>query len=208
MTFKEIALSRITPKFRNSPNFKAVLSFMVGFFDERSADIDIIGLMRDMESDSSIVLNELGKILGVYPRPRFATSITGNPTIFTFDLTPLDTVPLATLDDYGVRELSNEEYTRVLKSTSRFTSFKGTLEDWEDVIADAANADVYLTNKRSSFDIIVLKDLSVLDKALVEFILNRNNLTVSKGFLGTTTGAVPFAFDVTPLDVGAFINPW
>ena len=116
MTYKELALTRITPKFSKANNYKNILRFMVNIFDETVSEVQIIKDLKNIESTSTIVLNELGKLLGVYPRPYLEI---GNQAagFFQYDTNGYDQVPYIGEND-KIRQLTNPEYTRLLKAAA------------------------------------------------------------------------------------------
>jgi len=208
MTFKDLAVSRVTPKFTNGNNFKNVLRFMNDIFDDTASDVKLIKDLKNMGSDSTVVLNEIGKLLGVYPRPLIEIGVTGDG-FMTWDISEWDTVPFFTTGSDTSRSLTNEEYSRVLRSFASGTTFNGTVDEWSNAIGLMVNASVYIVNKASTYDIIVLKELTQFEKNLVEVLLNGiDNLTVEKGFLGTSSNGQPFQWDLTGWDTAGFIEDW
>ena len=208
MTFQDLAVSRITPKLSKGNNYKNVVRFTTSIFDKTVTDIQLIKDLKNLDSDSTIVLNELGKLLGVYPRPILEIGVSGDGFI-QWDVSKWDVVPFYTVGSEYVRPLTNIEYTRLLKATATLTTFNGTMDDWSKLIGFLSDASVYLVNKPSSYDIIILKDLTDFEKSLIEFLLSKiNNLTVNRDFLGTSTGGQPMQWDVTEWDTLEFINPW
>ena len=206
MTFKELALTRITPKFYNGNNFKNVLRFTSDIFDRSSKDVDLIKNLKNMGSDSPIVLNEIGKILGIYPRPLVAIGITGDISV-VWDISHWDTVPWFT-DDIK-RELTDTEYAKVLRAYAVLTTCSGTIDDWSEIIGKIVNARAYIVNKRSTYDIIILRTLSKFEKNLIEVLLNDlDNLTVKKGFLGTSSTGQSMQWGVTPWGLNGFVENW
>jgi len=208
MTFQELAVSRITPKLANGNNFRNVLRFMTNIFDEFSSDVDIIKDLKSLGSDNTIVLNELGKLLGIYPRPLIEIGVTGDG-FMTWDVSEWDSIPFFTTGSETSRPLTNKEYSRVLKAFAVGTTFNGTIDEWSLAIGTMVNAKAYIINKASTYDIIILKDLTQFEKNLLEFLLKDiDNLTVKKGFFGTAPGGQPFQWDVTPWDEAPFITDW
>lgn len=208
MDFKNLAVSRITPKFANGNNFKNVLRFMNDIFDDTLTDVELIRDLKNMGSNNSIVLDELGKLLGIFPRPLIEIGVTGEG-FMTWDISEWGTVPFFTTGSETSRTLTNAEYTRVLRSYAAGTTFNGTIDEWSNAIGLMVDARVYIVNKASTYDIVVLKTLTQFEKNLVEFLLNGiDNLTVEKGFLGTSDGEQPFQFDITGWDTSPFITDW
>ena len=208
MTFKELAVTRITPKFANGNNYKNVLRFMVDFLDENKSDIDLIKDLKNLNSDSSIVLDELGKLLGLYPRPSLPVGITGSG-FFQYDTSGYNQFPYAGEGNLNIRPLTDEEYSRLLRAASVLTTFNGTMDEWIKLYTIISGAEAYIVNKRSSYDIIIKKDLSDFDKALIEFLTKDiDNLTVSKDFLGTVPGNQPFQYGVSGYDTSPYITTW
>jgi hypothetical protein len=198
------ATTRITPKFKNSTNFKNILDFLTTY-DEES--LEILSDMNNLDSQYSIVLDEIGKSLGVYPRPIFPKTLDGFPLVFTLDISQLDTVPFAT--DGGLyRKATNQEYSKILRVFARGINFRGTVQKWEDILFDITGAKCIFSNQASRFGITVLKDLGFVDKKIVEYVLRYNSLTVSLDYIGTTSGAEPFRLDSSRLDEATFVTPW
>lgn len=197
--------TRVTPKFRGKTNFNNILEFLTTY---DTASLDIIADMNNLDSQYSIVLDEIGKSLGVYPRPLVPRTISGFPVVFTLDVSQLDTVPFAdeSLGEY--RPVSNLEYSRILRVFSRGLNFRGTIQEWEDIIFSLTGAGVVFSNLASRFGIVILKDLGIVEKRLVEYVLRYNSLTVNIDYIGTTTGAEPFRLDSSRLDEGTFVSPW
>ena len=208
MDFKELAVTRVTPKFADGNNYKNVLRFMVDFLDDTTTDIEIIRDLKNMGSTSPIVLNELGKLLGIYARPLIEIGVTGDG-FMTLDVSEWDTIPFFTTGSDTSRPLTDIEYSRVLRSYATGTTFNGTIDEWSKAIGLMVDASVYIVNKASTYDIIVLKDLTQFEKNLIEFLLDDiDNLTVKKGFLGTSPSGQPFQWDVTGWDTTGFIQDW
>lgn len=198
------ANSRITPKFSKSNNFKNILEFLTNY-DEHS--LEILSDMNNLDSQYSIVLDEIGKSLGVYPRPILPKTLGGFPLVFTLDISQLDTVPLA-YDNSVYRTASNAEYSKILRVFARGIKFRGTVQEWEDILFDLTGAKCVFSNQASSFGITILKDLGIIDKKIVEYVLRYNSLTISLDYIGTTSGAEPFRLDSSRLDEGSFVSSW
>ena len=209
MTFKELALTRITPKFSKANNYKNILRFMVNIFDETITDVQIIKDLKNIESSSTIILNELGKLLGVFPRPYLETGVTGIG-FFQYGVNGYNVAPYASIGaNDNIRQLTNPEYTRLLKAAATLTTFNGTMDDWIKFFTVLSGGEAVIINKPSSYDIIIKKDLSDFDKRLVEFLSSQvENLTVSKGFLGTTDSVQPFQYGISGYGIAPYIKTW
>lgn len=208
MTFKELAISRITPKLRNGNNYKNLLRFMVDFLDRNKVDIDLIKDLKNLESDSDIVLDELGKLLGFFPRPQLPTGVTG-AGFFQYDVNGYNLFPYAGEGNQNIRPLTNEEYSRLLRAATVLTTFNGVIDDWVKLFTVVSGGEAYIINKRSSYDIIIKKDLSDFDKSLIEFLTkDLDNLTVSKDFLGTAPSGQPFQYGVAGYNTSPYITTW
>jgi hypothetical protein len=209
MTFKELALTRISPKFVNGNNYRNVLRFMVNIYDKTSQDLVIIKDLKNLESQFSLVLDEIGKLLGVYPRPFLEIGLQGIG-FFQYGITEYGTAPYASQDEnIAIRSLTNEEYIRLLKAAATLTAFNGTMNDWLKFFTELSGGVAVIVNKPSSYDIIIKKDLTLFEKNLVEFLSDRvDNLTVKKDFLGTTDGVQPFQYGVAGYDTSPYVNSW
>ena len=197
---------RITPKFRNSQNFKNVLEFLTTYDDE---SLNILNDVNNMDSQYGFILDEIGKTLGIYPRPFVPNTIGDFPTFFVLDISELDTVPMVNDPLAEYRQVSNLEYSKLLRVFAKGINFRGTIQEWEDILFVLTGAKTSFDSKPSRFGLVVQKDLNILDKALVEYALRYNSLTVNIDYVGTTSeGLTPFLLDVTPLDEGVFIEPW
>ena len=207
MTFQELAVSRITPKCSNANNFKNILRFTTSIFDKTVSDVELIKDLKNMNSESTIVLDEIGKLLGVFPRPILEIGTEGDG-FMQWDVLGWDTTPFFTLGSEDIRPLTNIEYSRLLRATATLMAFNGTVDDWSSLIGKLSDAQVYLVNLASTYDIVILKDLTQFEKNLLEFLLNQiDNLTVKKGFLGTSSSGQPFQWDVTAWDTTNIIKP-
>jgi hypothetical protein len=207
MTYKELALTRITPKFSKANNYKNILRFMVDIFDETVPDVQIIKDLKNLESTSTIVLNELGKLLGVYPRPYLEI---GNQAIgfFQYDTNGYDQVPYIGEND-KIRQLTNLEYTRLLKAVATLTAFNGTIDDWIKFYTAISGDEAVIVNKTSIYDIIIKKELTDFDKRLIEFLSDKvDNLTISRGFLGTSDSVQPFQYGLSAYGIAPYIKTW
>ncbi len=197
--------TRITPKFRDSKNFENVIDFLTTY---DNASLEILRDVNNMDSQYSFILDEIGKTLGVFPRPFVPKDIDGFPTIFTYDISAYDTVPYA--DDIlgAYRSMSDNEYSKLLRVFAMGINFNGTYQEWEDMLFVLTGAKAYFSNAPSSFGITVQKNLGIVEKALVEYALRYNSLTISIDYIGTTDGDVPFTYDVTPYDSTSYVTPW
>jgi len=209
MDFKDLAITRITPKFGNGNNFKNVLRFTTNIFDNTLSDVEIIKDLKNMGSSSTIVLDEIGKLLGVYPRPFLESGVQGEG-FFTYGLISYDSAPYASIEsNVNIRPLTDPEYTRVLRAASILTVTNGTIEDAIKFFSVLSGGTAFIVNKASTYDIIIKKDLSQFDKNLIEFLSkDLDNLTVSKGFLGTTDDQQPFQYGVTGYGTSPYIKSW
>lgn len=208
MTFQDLAVSRITPKLSNGNNYKNLVRFTNSIFDKTISDIQLIKDLKNLNSDSTIVLNELGKLLGAFPRPILEIGTSGDGFV-AWDISKWDTIPFFTVGSEDIRPLTNMEYSRLLKAVATLNAFNGTVDDWSSLIGSLADSSVYIVNKPSAYDIIILKDLTDFEKNLLEFLLSQiDNLTVSRDFLGTSSSGQPLQWDITPWDTVSFINPW
>ena len=209
MDFKELALTRITPKFANGNNFKNVLRFMTNIFDNTFQDVAIIKDLKNLGSDKAIVLDELGKLLGVYPRPFLESGAQGEG-FFQYGVVGYDSAPYASASsNVNIRQLTNTEYTRVLRAAASLTTFNGTIDDWINFYTVLSGGTAVIVNKASTYDIIIKKDLSQFDKNLIEFLSEGlDNLTVNKSFLGTSDGIQPFQYGVTGYGQAPYIKSW
>ena len=209
MDAKDLAITRISAKFINGNNYKNVLRFMVNIYDKRSEDRNIIKDLKNMDSTYSLVLNDIGRFLGVYPRPILEVGIQGFG-YFQYGITGYGLAPYATIrDNLLIRPLNDPEYIRLLKATATLTTFNGTMEDWIQLLTELSGGPAVIVNKPSEYDIIIKKDLSDFDKNLVEFLASKiDNLTIQQGFLGTTDGAQPFQYGVTGYGLSPYIKKW
>lgn len=209
MDFKELAITRVTPKFAKGNNFKNLLRFEVNIFDKTSQDVAIIKDLRNIDSEYSIVLNEVGKLLGVYPRPNLEVGIQGFGH-FQYGVTPYGQAPYATIrDNLLIRPLNDVEYRRLLSATATLTTFNGTIEDWIRLFTELSGGAAVIINKAAEYDIIIKKDLTDFEKNLVEFLSSKiDNLTVEHNFLGTTDGIQPFQYGVTGYGEAPYLKTW
>jgi len=209
MTFKDLALSRISAKLVNGNNYKNVLRFMANIYDKTSQDPILIKDLKNLNSEFSLVLDEIGKLLGVYPRPFLEVGVQGDG-FFQYGITGYGLAPYASQDtNVAIRELTNEEYIRLLKAASTLTTFNGTMNDWLKFFTELSGGVAVIINKPSSYDIIIKKDLTLFEKNLVEFLSSRvDNLTVKKDFLGTTDGVQPFQYGVSGYGISPYVNSW
>lgn len=197
--------TRITPKFRDSKNFENVIDFLTTY---DNTSLEILRDINNMDSQYSFILDEIGKTLGVFPRPFVPKDIDGFPTIFTYDISAYDTVPYA--DDIlgAYRSMSDNDYSKLLRVFAMGINFNGTYQEWEDMLFVLTGAKAYFSNAPSSFGITVQKNLGIVEKALIEYALRYNSLTISIDYIGTTDGDVPFTYDVTAYDSSSYVTPW
>jgi hypothetical protein len=195
---------RVTPKFRNSTNFKNVLDFLVEY---DSSSFTIINDVNNLDSEYGFILDEIGKTLGAFPRPFVPKTIDGLPTIFTYDLSKYDSVPYGELSG-SYRPMSNFEYSKILRVFAKGINFRGTIQEWEDIVFILTGVKSYFSNAASKFGIIVQKDLDITEKAIVEYALRYNSLTVNIDYIGTTVSETPFTYDVAPYNTSAYVTPW
>lgn len=209
MTLEELALSRITVKFKNSNNFRNLVRFATSIFDKTIEDVDLVGDLKNIDSEYSLVLDEIGKLLGIYPRPKIATGLNGEGFL-QLDISKIDVSPFASENEnLAIREATNNEYKRVLKAYSSLSNTRGTIGDWVRFYSLISDSSAYILNKGSEFDIIIKKDFNNFEKAFILLISkDLSNLTVNKNFLGTTSGGQPFQFDVSPFDSSPFVKSW
>jgi len=198
-------LDRITPKFRNSTNFKNILNFLTTY---DTTSLDILNDANNLDSEYGFVLDEIGKTLGVYPRPFVPLLIGEFPAVFTLDLSQLDTVPPAGDGIAYFRKMTNFEYSKLLRAFAMGINFNGTIQEWEDIIFALTGAKSRFYNNASYFGIVVQKDLDIVEKAIIEYALRYNSLTVSIDYIGTTDGTYPFTFDVYGFDDTSFVSEW
>jgi hypothetical protein len=197
--------TRITPKFQNSNNYKNAIDFLTTYDTESVA---VLREVNNMDSNYGFVLDEIGKTLGIYPRPFVPKDIDGLPTYFKLDLSKLDTVPLVNDFTSQYRRMSNLEYSRLLRAFAKGINFKGTIQEWEDIIFILTGAKCSISNQRSKFGLIIQKNLDIVQKAILEYALRYNSLTISLDFIGTTSGNNPFLLDKSQLDVDEFVSEW
>jgi len=207
MTYQELAISRITPKFSKANNYKNILRFTTSIFDKTVSDVQIIKDLKNLESSSTLVLNEIGKLLGVFPRP-FLEIGTQAEGFFQYNTNGYDQFPYIGKNE-SIRQLTDPEYTRLLKAAATLTTFNGTMDDWIKFYTVLSGGDAVIVNKTSTYDIIIKKDLSDFDKRLIEFLSDRvDNLTISRGFLGTSDTAQPFQYGISAYGVAPYIQAW
>lgn len=197
--------TRITPKFKKSENFNNILDFLTTYDTE---SIAILREINNMDSDYGFILDEIGKTLGIFPRPFVPKDIGGFPTIFTYDVSAYDTVPYADDIQGAYRKMSNAEYSKLLRVFAKGIRFNGTIQEWEDIVFILTGANSYFSNAPSSFGVTILKDLGIVEKALVEYALRYNSLTINIDYIGTTDGDTPFSYDVSNYDESAYVIPW
>ena len=197
---------RVTPKFRDSKNFNNILEFLTTY-DEKS--LEILKDMNNLDSEYSIVLDEIGKSLGVYPRPLILNSIEGIPTVFTYGVTTYGSVPYSFDSSGKFREMTDKEYSKVLRVFALGLNFKGTIQEWEDILFILTESEVSFSNLASRFGIVVHRDLSFLEKRIIEYVLRYNSLTVNIDFVGTVPdGTEPFRYGVSQYGDIAYPESW
>ena len=197
--------NRITPKFRNAKNFNNILEFL-NTYDESS--LSILQDMNNLDSSYSIVLDEIGKTLGVYPRPNVPNIIDGESTRFLLDFTLMDSdIPMTNEDNGAFRPTSNAEYSRILRAYAMGINFRGKMQEWEDILFALTGAGSVFENKASKFGIIIKKDLNIVEKKIVEYALQNNSLTVSIDFIGTASTSA-FRMDLSEMDKDLMIKSW
>ena len=197
--------SRVTNKFKQSVNFNNILDFLA---DYDSDSLLILEDMNNMDSEYGIILDEIGKTLGVFPRPLLPKTLGGFPTVFTYDLSLYDTVPYADDTQGSYRKMNNSEYSKILRIFAKGIRFKGTIQEWEDIIFILTGVVASFSNSASSFGVVVPKNLGIVEKAIVEYALRYNSLTVDIDFIGTTDGIQPFKYDVAQYDKSVYVKPW
>ena len=209
MSFAELAVTRATPKLR-SPNFETLLRFASSVFDRQTPVNDITINMRNMDHNVSFVLDEIGKILGVFPRPKIPSTGFSGGDYFAYDLTGYDESIYATEAD-AARPLNNAEYSQYLKATAIRTNMRGTVAEWELVYsALSGGAGVTIVNRAAEYDVIVNKLLSTDEKRLVESLTRKiNNLTVKLVFFGTVSdGGEAATYGTATYGTASYISFW
>ena len=203
-----MALDRVTPKFRDKTNYKRIINYVAGLFDPKTPYIEIIKKAKSISDSETYLLDELGKLLGAYPRPFVPISATESD-FFVYDLNGYDQYPYAS-ESQSVRRLNDAEYRLLLRGYAILANVKGTVGDWENIIsAVAGDVPVRVINRPSEFDVVIQADLTDAEKRLIEALLDKvNNLTVSIRFLGTTSGETPFTYGITPYSTAAYIEGW
>ncbi len=198
--------SRITPKFKNSTNFKNILDFLT---THDTSSLKILNDVSNLDSEYTLVLDEIGKTLGVYPRPYVPLLIDGYPSRFTLDISLLDTVPMTNDDEEDYRPMSNEEYSKILRVTAKGINFRGTVQEWEDILYILTDAVANFDSQPSRFGLVVQKDLTIVEKAITKYALKQNLLTINIDYIGTTAdNETPLVLDIGNLDESVFIEPW
>jgi hypothetical protein len=209
MTYVELAKARLTPKFQDKTNFSRVMEYIGTIFDQFSPYTEMARNAKSIGSAETYILNEIGKLLGAYPRP-FVPITATESTFFAYDLNGYDEYPY-TSSSTGVRRLTDEEYRRYLRAIAVLTNFSGTVPEWERLISRLAyDAGVYIQNEGGSFGIVIYKTLTDADKILISSLLGKiNNLTIDINFIGTVPeGTVPFTYGVSPYGIGAYVTAW
>ena len=196
--------NRITPKFRESTNFKNILAFLTTNDDTSLA---ILSDMNNLSSQYGIILDEIGKSLGAYPRLRVPKVIDGIETFFKLDIGKLDITSMIN-DDAGLyRDISNFEYSRILRAIALFNTFNGTVQEWEDILSNLIGANVRFDIQPKTIGLIVYKDISIIEKKIIEYVLQYSSLTINFSYIGTSEGT-PMVLDFGRLDQATFITGW
>lgn len=207
--FLSLAKSRITPKFRDGENYNKVNDFLNQFFNDNKIDITIIKDMKNLDTEYTFVLNELGKLLGVErPILKIGIQVSG---FFQYGINGYGLAPYAEEDDaLDIRPATDEEYRRLLKAASRLTFFEGTINEMVKLLNDLTDKECYIVNGRGEYDIIVKSTLTSEEKALIEFFVAKFNiLTVQSNLLGTASvGTQPFQYGVTGYGTAPYIEQW
>jgi len=209
MTKAELAITRITPKL-NSENFKKVVRYVNSIFDRDTDIIDVIKNSRDLDSDNSFVLDELGKLFGIEKRPTITATGTAGGSVFAYDLTAYD-VAAYTDEEGAYRELTNSEYSRLLKAVAVLNGSDGSVGSWELAYSAVGGGyGAYILNDASVMNVNINYLLSPDEKKIVQIFQRLYNpLTVSVNLTSTTAeGTMPFIFGVTPFGYASFITPW
>lgn len=209
MTYAELAKTRLTPKFQGKQNFDRVMNYIGAIFDDKVPYIELTRNAKNIDVEDSYILNEIGKLLGAYPRP-FVPITAVESSSFAYDLNGYDFYPYQSTSS-GVRRLTDDEYRRYLRAISVLTNFSGTVPEWERLISRLAyNAAVQIFNDGGSFGIVVQYDLTDADKILIASLLDRvNNLTINIDYIGTSSeGTTPFTFGISKFDEAAFVQEW
>lgn len=209
MSYTTTAKTRITPKFTDGKNFEKLLEFLTEPLDDSTIDIAIIKDMKNLDTEYTFALNEIGKLLGI-ERPILKIGITTDG-YFQFDTNGFDNLPFASEEDaLDIRNATDSEYRKLLKAGARLSLFRGTIDEVVQLFNDIVNGDTYVVNGRGEFDIIVKRDLTSTEKALIEFFADKFDiLCVNKNLLGTVPeNTALFQFDVSGFDNSAFINEW
>ncbi len=124
--------------------------------------------MRDLDNATGYALNEIGKILGAYPRPIIPTISTLG--VMQWDVTQWDRVPWASGRVFYGTAINDHYYRQYLKAIARMKNMRGTVEDWEDVFSllggvrakienKVDTPTVFLYGQHSHYDIIVFREL-------------------------------------------------
>jgi hypothetical protein len=198
MTYVELAKARLTPKFQNKTNFSRVMEYVGTIFDDFTPYIEMVRQAKSIGNAETYILNEIGKLLGAYPRP------------FVYDLNGYDEYPYTSAST-GVRRLTDEEYRRYLRAIAVLTNFNGTVPEWERIVSRLAyDAAVQISNSGGSFGVVIQMTLEDSDKILISSLLDKiNNLTININYIGTSPeGTTPFTYGVTPYGVGAYVTAW
>jgi hypothetical protein len=209
MTYVELAKARLTPKFQNKTNFSRVMEYVGTIFDQFTPYIEMARQAKSIGNAETYILNEIGKLLGAYPRP-FVPITATESNFFVYDLNGYDEYPYTSAST-GVRRLTDEEYRRYLRAIAVLTNFNGTVPEWERIVSRLAyDAAVQISNSGGSFGVVIQMTLEDSDKILISSLLDKiNNLTIDINYIGTSPeGTTPFTYGVTPYGIGAYVEAW
>ena len=209
MGYISTAQSRVTPKFTDGKNFKNLLKFLVYDLEDLESDISIIKDMKNMDTDSTFALNELGKLLGI-DRPILKVGVTVEG-FFQYGINGYGLNPYASEDDaLDIREATDDEYRRLIKAVAKLSLFRGTIDDTVSLFNEIVDDKTYIINGAGSFDIIVKKDLTDTEKALVEYFADYFDiLCVEKTLLGTISEDVNvFQYGVNGYGTSQYLEAW
>tara|TARA_R110000744_G_scaffold22731_3_gene57958 strand:+ start:707 stop:1336 length:630 start_codon:yes stop_codon:yes gene_type:complete len=209
MSYATIAKSRITPKFRDAPNFNKILEFLTEPLDDSTSDIEIIKNMKNIDNANTFVLNEIGILLGV-ARPILKIGISVNG-FFQYGVNGYEISPYAGIDDaLDIRDATDDEYRRLLKAVAKISLTRGTIDEVVSLFNELTTGNTYIINGNGSFSIIFKRDLTAIEKALIEvFSEYFNILCVEKTLLGTIPiGGVAFQYGVSGYGTSQYIEKW
>ena len=119
MGYSNIGKSRVTPKFRDAPNFNKVLEFLTEPLDDLTSDILIIKDMKNMDSTSTFVVNGNGSFSVIVKKDLTSTEkslievFSEYFNILCVEKTLLGTVPVgASAFQYGVNGYGTSQYIK------------------------------------------------------------------------------------------------